>query len=70
MVSIRLVRQSTGAVIAKTEVTVWQGGGYRATTNDQGIAHFENVTPGRHTVYAEGKDLGEHHLEGTTVLYL
>ncbi len=70
MVSIHLVRQSTGTSVTKTEVTVYQGGNYKATTNDQGVAHFPDVSPGRRRVYAEGRDLGDHDIEGLYVVYI
>jgi protocatechuate 3,4-dioxygenase beta subunit len=69
MVSIKLIRASTGNPVKQTDVRVWQGGAYTAATSNEGIAHFESVSPGRYPVSAEGKELGEYQLEGLTVVY-
>ena len=45
-------------------------GNHEKYTDDKGIAHFESVAPGSHTVYIDGKDKGVQALSGVTTFYI
>jgi hypothetical protein len=70
MVSIKVVNEQTGNVAASIRVAVYYGGNYVEYTDSKGLAHFNDVPPGRHTVYVDGKDMGVNDLSGTTVFYI
>ena len=70
MISIKVVRASTGNPVQGARVGVWQGGLYETMTDDKGLAHFEKVSPGSHTVYIDSVKQDEQHLSGITVIYI
>ena len=70
MVSVKIVRESSGNPVASCRVTVWYGGSTVRHTNEKGIAHFEDIPPGKRSVYVEGVDMGEKDLSGETVIYI
>ena len=70
MVSIKVVSEATGNVVRGSRVVVYSGGNHEQYTDDKGLAHFENVSPGSHTVYVDGKEKGVIHLSGTIPVYI
>ncbi|WP_395137897.1 hypothetical protein [Armatimonas sp.] len=70
MVSIKVVSEATGNVVHMSRVVVYSGGNHEKYTDDKGIAHFESVAPGSHTVYIDGKDKGVQALSGVTTFYI
>ncbi|WP_309711638.1 hypothetical protein [Armatimonas sp.] len=70
MVSIKVVSEATGNVVHMSRVVVYSGGNHEKYTDDKGLAHFESVSPGSHTVYIDGKDKGVQALSGVTTFYI
>jgi hypothetical protein len=70
MVSIKAVRAASGNPIPRCRVNVWAGGECVRTTNDDGVAVFETISPGTYTVYIEGVEKKDVRLEGEVVLYI
>ena len=70
MVSIKVVSEATGNVVHQSRVVIYSGGNYEKYTDDKGLAHFESVSPGSHTVYIDGKDKGVQALSGVTTFYI
>ena len=70
MVSIMVVSEATGNVVYMSRVVVYSGGNYEQYTDEKGLAHFENISPGNHTVYVDDKEKGVLHLSGTTPVYI
>lgn len=70
MVSVKVVRESTGNPVRGSRVVVWCGGSTERSTDEKGLAHFEDIAPGRHTVYVDGADKGIQDLSGVTVIYI
>ncbi|MBB6053961.1 hypothetical protein [Armatimonas rosea] len=70
MVSIKVVSEATGSVVRGSRVVVYSGGNHVQYTDDKGLAHFEDVSPGSHTVYIDGKEKGVLYLSGITPVYI
>ncbi len=70
MVSIKVARASTGNPVHGSRVVVWCGGSTERSTDEKGLAHFENISPGQHSVYVDGADKGVQDLSGVTVIYI
>ena len=70
MVSIKVISEATGNVVHMSRVVVYSGGNHEKYTDDKGLAHFESVSPGSHSVYVDGKEKGVLSLSGTTVVYI
>ncbi len=70
MVSVKVVREASGNVVNGSRVTVWCGGSTVKYTDEKGLAHFENISPGSHSVSVDGVDKGVFALSGVTVVYV
>ena len=70
MVSIKVVSEATGNVVYQSRVVVYFGGNHEKYTDEKGLAHFESVSPGSHTIYIDGKDKGVQALSGVTTFYI
>ena len=70
MVSVKVVSESSGNLVKGSRVVVWCGGSTERYTDEKGMAHFENISPGSHSVYVDGVDKGVFALSGVTVVYI